>query len=321
MIEVRELTRRYGDKTAIEGVSFHVEQGEILGFLGPNGAGKSTTMRILAGALGATRGSAFIEGINIAEDPRNARLKFGYLPEIPPVYPDMTVWGYLDYVARLHYVSRHERPGAIERVLKQCGLDDVSHRLIGNLSKGYQQRVGLAQALVHDPPVLILDEPTVGLDPNQITEVRRLIKSLAGKHTIILSTHILPEVQMTCSRVAIINRGRIVAEDTIENLSLQVQKHDRIALLIRSPGEDVLADLQAIEGVENAEQTGKEGEAFRFVVTVEPGHDVREQLAHLVVTRQWGLLDLHREKISLEDVFRELTTEEPQLGRAEEDAR
>lgn len=310
MIEVTHLTRRYGPLVAIDDVSFTVEKGEILGFLGPNGAGKSTTMRILTGALGATGGKALIDGIDIAERPKDAKRRFGYLPEIPPVYPDMRVTDYLDYAGRLHHVPGRERAQAVDRVLEQCGLGQVRSRLIGHLSKGYQQRVGLAQSLVHNPPVLILDEPTVGLDPNQIIEIRKLIKSLAGQHTIILSTHILPEVQMTCQRVAIIKKGRIIAQDSIQALSDQVQKHDRVSLLIRQPGPDAETALRQVAGVVDVVLEPAEEGPRRVQVQTEKGLDLREQLSSLVVQSGWGLLELGQVRVSLEEVFHELTTEE-----------
>lgn len=314
MIEVSHLTRRYGPLVAIDDVSFTVEKGEILGFLGPNGAGKSTTMRIITGALGATGGKALIDGIDVAERPKEAKRRFGYLPEIPPVYPDMRVTDYLDYAGRLHHVPGRERKASVDRVLEQCGLGQVRERLIGHLSKGYQQRVGLAQALVHNPPVLILDEPTVGLDPNQIIEIRKLIKNLAGQHTIILSTHILPEVQMTCQRVAIIKKGRIIAQDSIQALSDQVQKHDRIALLLKRGGPETVSSLRAVQGVVDVSlETLPEG-VSRVQVQAEKGLDLREQLAALVVQAGWGLLELGQVRVSLEEVFHELTTEEAGLA-------
>lgn len=318
MIEVSELTKRYGPVTAIDKVSFKVEKGEILGFLGPNGAGKSTTMRILTGALGATSGKASISGFDISEQPKEAKRRFGYLPELPPVYPEMTVWDYVDYVGRLHGVSGRDRKQAVGRALERCGLSQVADRLIGHLSKGYQQRVGLAQALVHSPPVLILDEPTVGLDPNQIIEIRKLIKSLAGDHTIILSTHILPEVQMTCERVVIIKRGRIIAQDTIENLTAQAQKSDRLSVLVRRPGtteptafsQQVQETLRTLPGILGVSEEGGAQDGLRLIVQSEKDQDMRENLAHRIVTSGWGLLELGRVRVSLEDVFHELTTEE-----------
>ena len=310
MIEVKELTKRYGAITAIDHVSFRVEPGEILGFLGPNGAGKSTTMRIITGALGATEGVALVDGLSVADHPKQAKRKFGYLPEIPPLYREMTVRGYVEFAAQLRGVPGRERKRAVGRALDVCGLQDVGHRAVGHLSKGYQQRVGLAQALVHDPPVLILDEPTIGLDPNQIMGIRRLIRDLAGKHTIILSTHILPEVTMTCQRVVIINKGRIVAQGSIEELSAQVQKGERLSVLLRKPADDTLEMLKRLPNVRKVTLESPEGSPARYLVDVAPGHDVRETLAKLAVGRDWGLLELRKDTMSLEEVFRELTTEE-----------
>jgi ABC-2 type transport system ATP-binding protein len=221
MIDVENLTKRYGDFTAVEDLSFRVEKGEIVAFLGPNGAGKTTTMRVLTGFLPATSGTVKISGYEIFSDPMNVKKRIGYLPEHPPVYTEMTVEGYLKFVAKIRGVPRKGRSEALDRVLDRCALSDVRGQIIDKLSKGYRQRVGLAQAMIHDPEVLILDEPTIGLDPKQIIEIRELIKSLAGNHTIILSTHILPEVTMICQRVLIIDRGRIVADDTLENLTAQ----------------------------------------------------------------------------------------------------
>jgi ABC-2 type transport system ATP-binding protein len=221
MIEVEGLTKRYGDVTAIEDITFRVEKGEIVAFLGPNGAGKTTTMRVLTGFLPATEGKVAVCGFDVFDKPMEVKKRIGYLPEQPPVYNDMSVNEYLKFVAKIKGVPRAERSTAMERVIQRCALADVSHRIIGKLSKGYKQRVGLAQAMIHDPEVLILDEPTIGLDPKQIIEIRELIKSLSGAHTIILSTHILPEVTMICQRVLIISQGRIVADDTLENLTAQ----------------------------------------------------------------------------------------------------
>jgi gliding motility-associated transport system ATP-binding protein len=221
MIKVEGLTKRYGDVTAIEDISFQVEKGEIIGFLGPNGAGKTTTMRIITGFLPSTDGTVTVSGYDIFEKPMEVKKRIGYLPEHPPVYGDMTVSGYLKFVAKIKGVSRADRADAMERVIDRCGLKEARNTIIGKLSKGYKQRIGLAQAMIHDPEVLILDEPTIGLDPKQIIEIRELIKGLAGAHTIILSTHILPEVTMICSRCLIIDRGRIVADDSLENLTAQ----------------------------------------------------------------------------------------------------
>jgi ABC-2 type transport system ATP-binding protein len=219
MIEVEGLTKKYGEITAVENVSFRVNKGEIVGFLGPNGAGKTTTMRIITGFLPATKGNVSVSGYDVFKDGMKAKKKIGYLPEHPPLYTDMRVEDYLRFVAKIKGVPKNQRNNAISRVIDKCGLSDVGNHIIHKLSKGYKQRVGLAQAMVHDPEVLILDEPTIGLDPKQIIEIRQLIKSLAGDHTIILSTHILPEVSMICQRVLIIDQGRIVADDSLEKLT------------------------------------------------------------------------------------------------------
>jgi len=221
MIEVEGLIKRYGDFTAIEDVSFRVKKGEIVGFLGPNGAGKTTTMRVITGFLPATEGKVHVAGFGVFEEPMEVKKRIGYLPEQPPVYNDMTVQEYLRFVAKIKGVPRSERSSAMDRVVQRCGLKDVLKTVIGKLSKGYKQRVGLAQAMIHDPEVLILDEPTIGLDPKQIIEIRKLIKSLSGDHTIILSTHILQEVSMICERVIIVHEGRVVADDTLEDITAQ----------------------------------------------------------------------------------------------------
>ncbi len=221
MIKVEGLTKRYGDVTAIEDISFEVKKGEVVGFLGPNGAGKTTTMRIITGFLPATDGTVSVSGFDIFEKPMEVKRRIGYLPERPPVYADMTVSGYLNFVAKIKGVPRSERADALDRVLTRCGLEDVHNTIIGKLSKGYRQRAGLAQAMIHDPDVLVLDEPTIGLDPKQIIEIRELIGDLSGEHTIILSTHILPEVTMICQRCLIIDHGRIVADDSLESLTAQ----------------------------------------------------------------------------------------------------
>ena len=237
MIEVQNLTKDYGQVTAVDRVSFTVNEGEILGFLGPNGAGKTTTMRILTGYMPATSGTARIAGFDVATDSLEVRRHIGYLPEAPPLYPDMTVEAYLDFVLRIKNVPAEKRRSRITDALEKTGLVDKRSQLIKRLSRGYKQRVGLAQALVHDPGVIILDEPTVGLDPKQIIEVRHLIKSLAGSHTIILSTHILPEVSMTCDRVVIINKGKIAAVDTPQNLTAQLKGGQKIQIVVRGPGK------------------------------------------------------------------------------------
>ncbi|RYZ98131.1 MAG: ATP-binding cassette domain-containing protein, partial [Proteobacteria bacterium] len=241
MIEVRELVKSYNQRTAVDRVSFSVKKGEILGFLGPNGAGKSTTMKVLSGFVPATSGSVLINGIDVKLNPIEAKASLGYLPENPPVYTGMDVESYLRFAAALHRVPKARVKAAVNDAMEKCGIFDVRHRLIGNLSKGYRQRVGLAQAIAHNPPVLILDEPTVGLDPRQIIDIRNLIKSFAGEHTVILSTHILPEVQATCSRVIVIDRGRVVAEDTLSGIAARMQSNARLTVISRGkPSEGTL---------------------------------------------------------------------------------
>lgn len=311
VIAVKHLTKRYGDIVAIDDVNFTVEKGEILAFLGPNGAGKTTTMRILTCFMPATTGTATVAGFDIFEAPMEVKRRMGYLPESPPLYPEMTVVEYLTFVAKLKGLSRPEQITGLSGVLEKCALGEVSHRLIGNLSKGYRQRVGLAQALIHNPDVLILDEPTVGLDPRQIIEIRELIKNLSGDHTIILSTHILPEATAVSQKVVIISRGRIVAVDSQEKLSARVRKSEKISLRIRR-GETVVMDkIRAIEGVlQVSRQPSSQDKEEAFIVESEIGEDIREALSKTVVTSGWGLLEMKPLVLSLEEVFLQLTTEE-----------
>ena len=312
MIEVQDLTKTYGDKTAVDHVSFTVNKGEILGFLGPNGAGKTTTMRILTGFLPATSGTARIGGFDVFEDSLEVRRRIGYLPENPPLYTDMTVHTYLDFVARIKNVPAERRESRIEDALAKTNMTDKRDELIKRLSRGYRQRVGIAQALVHDPDVIILDEPTVGLDPKQIIEVRHLIKSLAGAHTIILSTHILPEVSVTCDRVVIINRGKIAAVDTPANLTSRLKGGQRVHFEVLADQEFVRAAMQEIPGIRKVE-TEPLGASGRITATVEAGEgqDVRSQIAAKVVGKGWPLFELRGVSLSLEDIFLQLTTEEP----------
>ncbi|BBD65513.1 ABC transporter-related protein [Nostoc commune NIES-4072] len=316
MIEVEHLSKIYGSTPAITDVTFSVEPGEILGLLGPNGAGKTTTMRILAGYLPATNGNARIAGYDVHENSLAVRQRIGYLPETPPLYPEMTVEGFLHFVARIKGVSAGDRPNKVTAAIERCNLEDKRRVIIRKLSKGYRQRVGIAQAIVHDPPAIILDEPTVGLDPRQIIEVRNLIKSLAGTHTIILSTHILPEVSMTCSRVAIINRGKVVATNTPENLMTQLTGGSGYELEIE--GEAALAKqvLQKVAGVSLIESIpttgGHQPQANRAYLRVisQPGKEPGKDIATTLVRAGFGLHELRRVNATLEDVFLQLTTEE-----------
>lgn len=318
MIEVEHLSKIYGSTPAITDVTFSVEPGEILGLLGPNGAGKTTTMRILAGYLPATNGNARIAGYDVHENSLAVRQRIGYLPETPPLYPDMTVEGFLHFVARIKGVPAGDRPNKVTAAIERCNLEEKRRVIIRKLSKGYRQRVGIAQAIVHDPPAIILDEPTVGLDPRQIIEVRNLIKSLAGTHTVILSTHILPEVSMTCSRVAIINRGKVVATNTPENLMTQLTGGSGYELEIE--GEAALAKqvLQKVAGVsliESIPTAGihghqpQENRAYLRVIS-QPGKEPGKDIATTLVRAGFGLHELRRVNATLEDVFLQLTTEE-----------
>jgi ABC-2 type transport system ATP-binding protein len=312
MIEVEHLTKNYGQISAISDVSFTVERGEVLGFLGPNGAGKTTTMRILTCFIPATSGSARVAGYDVFTQSLDVRRRIGYLPERVPLYGEMKVDAYLGFVAGVKGVPSRERKRKVEEVKERCAIQEISGRLVGKLSRGYAQRVGIAQALLNDPEVLILDEPTVGLDPNQIVEIRNLIKNLAGKRTIILSTHILPEVSMICDSVAIINHGRIVARDSISNLSANRQM--KLTLVVRGPGEEILKTLTAVQGVESAETVGTEDNGARVRVILRPETDVREQLSAEIIRKGWGLIELRPERANLEEIFLQTTAKEVEAG-------
>jgi ABC-2 type transport system ATP-binding protein len=311
MIEVQHLTKRYGPFTAVNDVSFRVEKGEILGFLGPNGAGKTTTMRVLTGYMPATEGKAVVAGYDVFEQPLEAKGRTGYLPETPPLYPEMTVREYLHFVARLKLgkASKAERTQRVETVMRRTHVDDMANRHCAKLSKGYRQRVGLAQALIHDPEVLILDEPTAGLDPKQIIETRDLIRSLAGDHTIVLSTHILPEVAQTCQRVVIINKGRVVAVDTPDNLTHQLTGASTLYVQVAADGTAADA-LRELPGVRNVTIADSGDAATGYEIEVDPNTDVRRDVARTVVNRGWGLLELRPMRMSLEEIFLQLTTAE-----------
>lgn len=307
MIEVHNITKRYGHHTAIDRVSFSVAKGEVLAFLGPNGAGKTTTMRILTCFMPATEGTARVAGFDCADQPLEVKRRIGYLPETPPVYQELTVTEYLTFVGRLRGMNGQALTAALNQSVERLELGPVRHRLIGNLSRGYRQRVGLAQALLHDPPVLILDEPTVGLDPKQIIEIRELIKSLAGSHSVILSTHILPEATAVCQRVVIISGGRIVAEDTPEQLSARLRHSEKIAVTLRMPAADCETQLKAVSGILNVFPGQSTGQ---YVIECALGQDLREEIARFAVSRHWGLLELRTISMTLEDVFLQLTRHE-----------
>lgn len=308
-VQVQNLRKDYGDFEALADVSFQVQKGEILGFLGPNGAGKTTTMRILTGFMPPSSGTARVAGYDVFDDSLEVRKRIGYLPETVPLYTEMSVYDYLDFAARLRGVKK-DRDAAIERAMEMTNIGERADMLIGKLSKGFRQRVGIAQAIVHQPEVLILDEPTIGLDPKQIIDVRNLIKSLGGEHTIILSTHILPEVSQTCSRVLIINDGKIVAEDTPSRLTARVRGAEHIFLQVAkpSPAANIAADLEKIKGVLGV--TTKDADTGTFEIETTLGTDRRADIAAMAVQKGWGLLELRPVGMSLEEVFLKLTTEE-----------
>ena len=307
LIEARGLSRRFGPTVAVAGLDLTLKKGEILGMLGPNGAGKTTTMKMLAGCLAPSTGSIRINGVDLREEPSRAKQHLGYLPEQPPVYPELTVDEYLTYCAGLHGIGRKQRGAAVASAKKDCGLADVGKRLVGNLSKGYQQRVGLAQAIIHRPPVVILDEPTVGLDPIQIREIRGLITELGKSHSVILSSHILPEIQAVCGRVMIIHRGRAVYNESIGQV-----RGAAITLELRRPPK--AEDLRTFQGVTQVADLG----GGRFRLHCADGADPREQLAELAARNNWGLLELRAESKTLEEIFVELTAgDEPRDVTAE----
>ena len=310
MIEVQHLTKRYGRVTAVNDISFRVERGEILGFLGPNGAGKTTTMRILTGYMPASDGKAIVAGFDVFDQPVEAKRRTGYLPETPPLYPDMTVVDYLTFVAKIKGVAPSDRTQRVKTVMERTRIADMANRQCGKLSKGYKQRVGLAQALIHNPDVLILDEPTAGLDPKQIIETRELIKELAGNHTIILSTHILPEVAQTCQRVVIINKGHVVAVDTPDNLIGRLRGSETMYVQVDAAGADASRALSGVAGVTGVTESDRRDNLVGFEVQSESGRDIRRDLAKAVIANGWGLLELRPTRMSLEDVFLSLTTDE-----------
>ena len=313
MIEVENLTKRYGLLTAVQDVSFQVQKGEILGFLGPNGAGKTTTMRILSGFFPATEGRALVAGFDVFEQPLEVKRRVGYLPENPPLYGEMTVDAYLRFAATIKGVARGQVSSRLDEVKTRCGLMEEGERLIKHLSKGYRQRVGLAQALIHEPEILILDEPTIGLDPRQIIEVREMIKNLAGDHTVILSTHILPEVSMTCQRVIIINKGKIVAMDSPENLTAHLGGGQRIELEIGGAVEQLpalLGEIPQVKGVSLGERRDSHQAVF---VETEGEEDIRHLIARKVMDSGLELFQLRVQTMTLEEVFVKLITEEEEV--------
>jgi ABC-2 type transport system ATP-binding protein len=306
MIEVSDLTKFYGPRSAIQNLNFTIAKGEIVGFLGPNGAGKSTTMKILTGFMPASQGKVRVAGFDVFTQPIEVKRNVGYLPENPPVYFEMVVEDYLVYTAKLHDVPKSKIKSAVDTAIQKTGLQGVRKRIIGNLSKGYRQRVGLAQALVHNPLVLILDEPTVGLDPVQIIEIRELIKSLAGDHTVILSSHILPEVTATCQRIIVINKGQIVAQDTIERLTSRMRQGLLFNLAVKNLSDMGVAAIRAIEGIKDVQVEGS-----KLLIEIAPNQsELRDRIVETAVHQKMGVLEFSAEKLSLEEVFLQLTTQE-----------
>ena len=309
MIEVKNLTKRYGQNLALDRVSFKIEEGTIVGFLGPNGAGKSTTMNIITGYLSATSGEVTVSGKNTLEEPGEVKKQIGYLPEQPPLYMDMTVKEYLNFMYDLKK-AKLPREQHIKEICQLVKIENVYNRLIGNLSKGYKQRVGIAQALIGNPPVLILDEPTVGLDPKQIIEIRNLIKELGKKHTVILSSHILPEVQAICERVIVINEGKLVADDTPDNLSKNMSADHKLMLRVDGPETEVYKTLIKIPNMVSVQTLGKkeEGTVYDYSVEAEKGTDIRREVFKRLAERNWPILSMHTNELSLEDIFLQLTS-------------
>ena len=310
MIEVKNLVKQYGNNFAVDDISFKVNQGDILGFLGPNGAGKSTTMNIVTGYLSATSGTVTIDGVDIMEDPIAAKSKIGYLPEHPPLYLDMTVKEYLGFVYELKKADQ-PRNAHIDEICELVKISDVYKRPRKNLSKGYRQRVGIAQAMIGNPQVLILDEPTVGLDPKQIIEIRTLIKELGERHTVILSSHILPEVQAVCDRIIVINKGKLVADDTPDNLSRNLSSDHKLRMRIEGPDKEVKRLLKNIPGMLSVEVLGeRENGVFEYDIEGEPNSDLRREIFKRLAAREWAILGMRSSEMTLEDIFLQLTSDE-----------
>ncbi len=307
MIEVKNLVKHYGDRKAVNDISFNIKKGEIVGFLGPNGAGKSTTMNMLTGYISSTSGSIKINGFDILEEPLKAKANIGYLPEIPPLYLDMTVKEYLNFVYDLKKCKLPRRKH-IEEVCALVKITDVYERIMKNLSKGYKQRVGIAQALINNPPVLILDEPTVGLDPKQIIEIRSLVKRLGEKHTVILSSHILTEIQAVCDRIIIINKGNLVADDTADNLSNSVTNDHKLIVRIEGAREEIYKAVRTMEGVTSViADMEREPNVYEYEIEAKPGLDIRRSLNELVRKKNWNILMMKPNDLTLEDIFLKIT--------------
>ncbi|HEB29955.1 MAG TPA: ATP-binding cassette domain-containing protein [Spirochaetes bacterium] len=305
MIKIDKVTKMYGQNVAVKDVSFEVGKGEILGFLGPNGAGKTTMMRVITGFFPPTGGNVFVDGHSVVSEPLEVKKRIGYVPENPSMYKDMRVYDYLKFISAVKGVPKPDVKKSVEKTIETCSLGTYARRRIGELSKGYRQRLALAQALVNDPPVLILDEPTSGLDPKQIHEIRELIKSMGGEKTVVLSTHILPEVSMTCSKVVIINDGEIVAVDSTENIGQSLTKSLQIEMVVEGPTDKVVESLSKMEGIEKVKSTG-----ITYIIDVEKDKELRALIARKIVESGYGLLEMKTRSMSLEDIFLRLVTEE-----------
>ncbi|MDE0301282.1 MAG: ATP-binding cassette domain-containing protein [Candidatus Poribacteria bacterium] len=309
MIEVKNLTKRYGATVAVDNVSFNAKAGEVLGFLGPNGAGKTTTMRVLTCYLSADEGNATVDGYDVFDESVEVRKRIGYLPESAPLYTDMGVIDYLKFIAQIRDIPKSQRQQRTKEVIDICGLESVIQKDVGELSKGFRQRLGLAQSLIHDPPILIMDEPTSGLDPNQIIEIRNLIKDIGKEKMIIFSTHILPEVSATCSRILIINDGKIVANGTPESLADRAKGGEVVDITIRGPAEEIESKLQELNFVNEFDRVNTVDGLLSYRITSDKGKNAAEELFQFVVQNGWSLTELRQESVSLEDVFLELTGE------------
>ena len=314
MIEVESITKRYGSLVAIKDVSFTVEKGEIVGFLGPNGAGKTTTLKIITCYMPPSEGRVKVDGIDCFEDSLAVRKRLGYLPESVPLYREMTVRRFLSFVAESKGVEPKKRQKEIERVAYTCGLSKVTNRIIGHLSKGYRQRVGIAQALINDPPILIFDEPTIGLDPSQIIEIRQLIKDLGEEKTIILSSHILPEVSQVCQKVIIINKGKVIATETPANLTSQLQKSTKIVLQVKSDSQPIDSIIERLNNIPGVLKVNREDHNGTLIVETDQTKDLRPQISRTVIENNWDLLEIKLHDFSLEDIFLELVTKEEEAS-------
>ncbi len=310
MIELKNVTKRFGNKIAVDSISFKVEKGDIIGFLGPNAAGKTTTMRIITGFFPPTEGSVKIAGYDIAKDPLLTKEKIGYMPENVPLYKELTVYSYLKFIAEIKGVPKSKIESRIEKAMEEVGITKVKNTIIGKLSKGFRQRVGLAQAIINDPEILILDEPTVGLDPVQIIEIRNLIKNMKGERTIILSTHILPEVSMTCDKVIIINEGKIITQEEVKNLTKTSQKGAKIYLEVEAPKTQFINEINKIKGVSETQEVNKIEEGiYSYSLSIEDSKNIKD-IVNKIVKNDWGLLELRKQQVTLEDVFLKLVTKE-----------